>query len=60
MADELRARLVRQVMIRDRLDESAAKRIVNGLHHNELIRLELEAREHAAPAFTADYDPYAR
>lgn len=60
MSDELRARLVGQVMRRDRLTESDAKRILNGLHHNDLIRLEMETREHERPAFTSDYDPYAR
>lgn len=60
MPDELRDRLVTQAMKRDRLSKDAAQRVVNGLHPNELVRLEMEASEQRAPSFSADYDPYAR
>lgn len=60
MPDDLKERLVAQTMRRDRLSKDAALRVVNGLHPNELVRLEMETREHERPAFTADYDPFAR
>jgi len=60
MPDELRDRMVECVMRRDRLTKEAAVRVVNGLSIAELTRLELEARPRATPAFTSDYDPYAR
>lgn len=60
LGDDLRARMVGRVMQRDSVTESAAKQIVNGLTVADLTRLELEVRDRASPAFSADYDPYAR
>lgn len=60
MPDELHERLVAQAMKRDRLSKDVAQRVVNGLTPSELVRLELETADRAAPSFTADYDPYAR
>lgn len=57
--DETRKQLVRCVMQRDGLSETAALAIVNRLHPHELTRLELEVRD-KAPAFSSDYDPFAR
>jgi N6-adenosine-specific RNA methylase IME4 len=47
-------------MTRDRLTKEQAVSIVNRLAPSELTRLELEARDHRRPAFTSDYDPFAR
>ncbi len=58
--DETRKRLVRRVMQRDRMSESAAVAVINRMSPAELTRLEMEARDHERPAFTSDYDPYAR
>ena len=58
--DELRARLVDRVMTRDSMTKPDATRIVNSLRPHDLVRLEMETLEHERPAFTAEYDPYAR
>lgn len=60
LSDELRNRMVRRVMARDRMTKDAATAIINRLPPSELTRLEMEMRDHERPAFTADYDPYAR
>lgn len=60
LPDDLRERMVGAVMRRDRLSKDNAARIVIGLSPAELTRLEMETRDHERPAFTSDYDPYAR
>lgn len=52
--------MIGRVMARDRMTKEAALRVVNGLAPHELIRLEMETLDHERPAFTADYDPFAR
>ena len=56
----LQRRLVDHVMTRDRVSEEVATRMVEGLGIGDITRLELEMRDQSSPAFTADYDPYAR
>lgn len=58
--DDLRNRMVGAVMRRDGMTKEAASRVVNGLGPADLTRLEMETRDHERPAFTADYDPFAR
>jgi hypothetical protein len=56
----LQQRLVEWIMQRDQLTENQAARVLDELEIADLVRLEMEARDHEQPAFTADYDPYAR
>lgn len=60
MPDDVRGRMIGCVMRRDRLTKEAATQLVNKLGIGDLTRLEMETREHERPAFTSDYDPYAR
>jgi hypothetical protein len=60
MPDDVRARLLARVMMRDRLTKETALQTLNRLSPAELTRLEMEMLDHERPAFTADYDPYAR
>lgn len=57
---DLRECLVDRVMARERVERAIAERIVASLKAHDLVRLELEARDHREPAFTADYDPFGR
>jgi hypothetical protein len=56
----LQRRLVEWIMQRDQLTEDQAARVLDELQIADLVRLEMETRDHEQPAFTADYDPYAR
>ena len=56
----LQRRLVERIMQRDQLTLDAATRVLDELQIPDLVRLEMETREHEQPAFTADYDPYER
>ena len=58
--DELRDRLIDRVMTRDGMTKHDATRTINALRPHDLIRLEMETREHEQPAFTSDYNPFAR
>lgn len=58
--DEVRDQLAGRIMKRDGVSDTVARKLVTTLSIPELTRLELEARDHAAPSFTSDYDPYAR
>lgn len=58
MPDDLRERMIARVMHRDRLSKSAAIAIVNSIHPNELIRLEMETCDRNGPVFTAEYNPF--
>lgn len=58
--DETRDQLSARIMKRDGVSDAVARKIVTTLSIPDLTRLELEARDHAAPSFTSDYDPYAR
>lgn len=60
LPDDVRAQMVAFVMRRDGVGKEEATRIVNAMAPSSLIRLELEAAERRQPAFTADYDPFAR
>lgn len=58
--DEIHEQLATRIMKRDGVSDAVARKIVTTLSIPELTRLELEARDYAAPSFTSDYDPYAR
>jgi len=56
----LQRKLVTRIMERDRLTEEQACAVLDRLEVSDLVRLEMEARDHEQPAFAAEYDPYAR
>ena len=58
--DDVRAQMVAFVMRRDSTSKEAAARIVNAMGPADLTFLEMEAVDRRQPAFTADYDPFAR
>jgi hypothetical protein len=60
LPDDIREKLVEIVMTRDRLPRDRALRVIQVMNPADLTFLEMEAIDLRRPAFTADYDPFAR